>query len=202
MRQRIGALALILMTTTALAACSAPQPQETPVRASTAEAPPAEPDAADLAAGDVVSADRATALNDAEGELRAYQLADGTFEIVDSAKPLSKKVAADIQSRVAAVPAATGPDDSEAVEVELGDLVFRANAETGRNVVVVTKLWVGDPVDYQVPRGDERWVHVGDPQHEAFEPWHYLPSIKSSDEYIAKLKAGVVGDPVYELFIH
>lgn len=200
MNIRTGAAALILIATFTLASCASPDaPEDT-------STPSAEqtgaPDTGDLTPGDSVDAARAAELNAAQGDTRAYELADGSFEVVASDAPLSKSITSDIESQLAAIPTATGPEDSEAVEVAVGDVVFRAKRETGRDVVVVTKLWVGDPADSQIPRGIERWVHIGDSQREAFGPWDYLLGSGTADEYIAELKSGVVGSPAYELFIH
>lgn len=200
MNMKIGAIALVIIAGLTLTSCASPDAPDNTSTPSTGQT--VAPDTGDLAPGDSVDAVRAAELNEAEGALRAYELADGSFEVVASDAALSKSITSDIASQLAAIPTATGPEDSEAVEVAVGDLVFRAKQETGRTVVVITKLWVGDPADSQVPRGIERWVHIGDSMHEAFELWEYLRGDGLADEYIAELKSGVVGNPAYELFIH
>lgn len=201
MNIKIGAAALVLIATFTLASCASP---DTPESAST---PPVEQtvasDMGDLAPGDSVDSARAAELNAVQGDTRAYELSDGTFEVTEVDAPLSRSITADVEARLAAIPVATGPEDSEAVENAIGDLVYAAEMQTGRSVVVVTRLWVsGDPTNSEVPRGIERWVHVGDPQSEAFNRWDMLLGDGSSADYIAELKASVVGSPQYDLFIH
>lgn len=197
MNMKIGAIALVIIAGLTLTSCASPDNTSTPSTGQTVA-----PDTGDLAPGDSVDAPRAAELNEAEGALRAYELSDGSFEVVASDAPLSKSITSDIESQLAAIPTATGPEDSEAVEVAVGDLVYAAKMQTGRNVVVVTKLWVGDPVDSQVPRGIERWVHIGDSQREAFGPWDYLLGSGTADDYVDELRSEMVGSPAYELFIH
>lgn len=201
MNPRIGAVALALIAIFTLTSCSSP---ETPGGTST---PPVEqtavPDTGGLAPGDSVDAARAAELNAAQGDVRAYALADGSFEATEVGAPLSKSITADIENRLAGIPVATGPEDSEAVENAISDMVYAAKMQTGRNVVVVTRLWVsGDPANSQSPRGIERWVHVGDSSYEAFARWDMLLGDGSADDYVAELKPSVVGSPQYDLFIH
>lgn len=143
----------------------------------------------DVRAGDRVTADVAERLNAAEGTLRAYGMMDGTFVVVDSSVPLPGAVRIDMESRLAEIPLVTGPENSQAVADALGDFVFRANAETGRTVVVVTKLWaeVGD--DASVPR-TERWVNIGG--GEVYQSYGNYRGTGTYDEYLDELHEYVI----------
>lgn len=201
MNTRIGAAALALIAIFTLASCSSPETPEDAPTPSVEQT--AVPDTGGLAPGDSVDAARAAELNAAGGDVRAYGRADGSFEVTEVGAPLSKSIKADIESRLAAIAVATGPEDSEAVENAVGDVVYAAKMQTGRNVVVVTHLWVsGDLANSQIPRGIERWVHIGDSQYEAFSRWEMLLGDGSADDYVAELKSSVVGSPEYDLFIH
>lgn len=195
--KRLTAAAALAAVLTVTGCAAAPGPQTAPSTVT----PTNEPTNAGTP-GDTVDATRAAELNAAAGTLRAYELTDGSFALVDSTAPLPENVTADFEERLAAIPVATGPADSEAVELAVDDLAYATKMQTGRNVVVVTKLWVGVPGDASVPRGTQRWIHVGDSRGEAFEPWDFLLGRGSADDYIAELKAGVVGDPQYDLVIH
>jgi len=201
MNIKIGAAALTILAIFTLASCASPNIPDAgtgPVIEQTTA-----PDTGDLAPGDSVDAARAAELNAAQGDVRAYELRGGSFEVTEAGAPLSKSITADIENRLAAIPVATGPEDSEAIENAIGDLVSDAKMQTGRNVVAVTHLWVsGDPVNSQVPRGIERWVHIGDPQNEAFNRWDMLLGDGSAADYAAELKGSSVGSPQYDLFIH
>ncbi len=201
MNSRIGAAALALSAIFTLASCSSP---ETPEDAPTPSVEQTvEPNTDDLSPGSSVDAARAAELNAAQGDSRAYELADGTFEVTEVGAALSKSITADIENRLATIPVATGPEDSEAVENAVGDVVYAAKMQTGRNVVVVTHLWVsGDPANSQIPRGIERWVHIGDSQYEAFGRWDMLLGRGTAADYVAELKSSLVGSPQYDLFIH
>lgn len=195
---KIGAAALTLVAIFTLASCASPDAGAEPsVEQITA------PDTDDLTPGDSVDAARAAELDAAQGDMRAYELRDGSFEVTEAGAPLSKSITGDIENQLAAIPFATGPEDSEAVENAIGDMVYAAKMQTGRNVVVVTRLWVsGGPTNSEVPRGIERWTHIGDSQYEAFNRWDMLLGDGSADDYVAELRASVVGSPEYDLFIH
>lgn len=200
MDKHIGATALTFIAIFTLASCASPETPESSPQPGVEQT--VAPDTSDLSPGDSVDAARAAELNAAQGDTRAYELLDGAFEVVASDAPLSKSITTDIEARLAAIPVATGPEDSEAVENAIGDVVYNAKMQTGRTVVVVTRLWVGDPANSQVPRGIERWVHLGDPQNEAFNRWDMLLGNGSAADYTAELKASSVGSPQYNLFIH
>ena len=200
MNKHIGATALTLVTIFTLASCASPDAPDTGAVPSVEQT--VAPEKGDLAPGDLVDAARAGELNAAQGDIRAYELRDGSFEVTEAGAPLAKSIKADIEARLASIPVATGPQDSEAVENAIGDLVYAAKMQTGRNVVVVTHLWVGDPKSSQVPRGIERWVHLGDSQYETFARWDMLLGNGSAVDYTAELKSSVVGSPAYDLFIH
>lgn len=200
MNSRTGAAALTLIAIFTLASCAPPDTPDAgpgPVIEQTTA-----PDTGGLAPGDSVDAARAAELNAAGGDTRAYELADGSFEVTEAGAPLSKSITADIESRLAAIPVASGPVDSEAAENAIGVVVYDARMQTGRNVIIVTKLWVGDPGNSQIPRGNERWIHIGDNRGEAFEPVEFTLGRGTAAEYVAELKASVVGSPEYDLFIH
>lgn len=151
--------------------------------------------------GDVVPADVAGRLNATEGQLRAYEMSDGTYVVVDSAVPLSGTVRLDMESQLAEVPVASGPEDSQAVSEALGDFVFRKNAETGRIVVVVSKLWAEDGSDASVPRA-LRWVNVGG--GEVYQSYGNYRGTGTLDQYLDELNEYVIpgeADGV-ELFVH
>lgn len=200
MNKHIGATALTLIAIFTLASCASPDAPDAGAVPSVEQT--AAPDTDDLSPGDSVDVARAAELNAADGEIRAYEHADGRWEVVEAGVPLSKSITADFEARLAAVPVANGPEDSEAVENAIGDLVHDAKMQTGRNVVIVTHLWVGDPGNSQIPRGIERWVHVGDSQNEAFSRWDMLLGNGSAADYVAELKGSSVGSPQYDLFIH
>lgn len=156
-----------------------------------------------VVAGDVVDAEQAVSLNelDAKPGFRAFGMSDGTWVVVDSAAPLPAEVAADLQAQVDALPVATRSDDSQATEEALGEFVFRKNAETGRNVVVVTKLWAAVGTSANAPRV-ERWIHVGDSKQEVFmRPDGYVGT-GTSEDYLNELYSGVQDAPQVEIFVH
>lgn len=201
MNIRTGAAALTLIAIFTLASCASPDTPDGGAEPGITQTQAPRTD--DLTPGDSVDAARAAELNVAQGDTRAYELADGSFEVTEAGAPLSKSITADIESRLATIPVATGPEDSEAVENAIGDLTYDAKMQTGRNVVAVTHLWVsGDPVNSQIPRGIERWVHIGDSQYEAFARWDMLLGRDTAADYVSELKASVVGSPEYDLFIH
>lgn len=200
MNTKIGAVALTLAAIFPLTSCASPDTPDGGVVPSVEQT--AAPVTDDLTPGGSVDAARAAELNAAQREVRAYEHADGSFEVTEAGAPLSKSVEADIEARLAAIPVATGPEDSEAVENAIGDVVYNAKMQTGRNVVVATHIWVGDPMNSQIPRGIERWVHIGDSQNEAFARWDMLLGDGSAADYVAELEASVVGSPQYDLFIH
>jgi hypothetical protein len=194
---KTAAAAAFLAIALALTSCASQEEPKQPAPAAEQTTAP------NPTVGDTVDATRAAELNEAQGATRAYELTDGTFVLVDSTAPLPENVAADFEGRLAAIPTATGPADSEAVELAVDDLAYQAKVQTGRNFVVISKLWVsGNSADSQLSRSIERWIHVGDSRGDAFEPWGFLLGNSSADDYAAELKAGVVGDPQYDLFIH
>jgi len=200
MNIRTGAAALTLIAIFTLASCASPDTPDGVPTPSVEQTVASE--TGDLAPGDSVDAARAAELNAAQGDTRAYELADGSFEVTAAGAPLSKSITADIESRLADIPVATGPEDSEAIENAIGDLAYDTKMQTGRNVVIVTKLWVGDPGNSQIPRGIERWIHIGDSQYETFARWDMLLGRGTAADYVAELKGSSVGSPEYNLFIH
>lgn len=200
MNIKVGAAALTILAILTLASCASP---ETPGDTSTPSIEQtAVPDTGGLAPGDSVGAARAAELNAAGGDVRAYELRDGSFEVTEVGAPLSKSITADIESRLAGIPVAAGPEDSEAIENAIGDLAYDTKMQTGRNVVIVTKLWVGDPGNSQIPRGIERWIHIGDSQYETFARWDMLLGRGTAADYVTELKGSSVGSPEFDLFIH
>lgn len=123
------ALALPLM----FAGCAA-EPQGAPVPVVTApESSAPEPIAG--APGDPLTADEAKQLNGQRGTLRPYEMADGSFIIIDVKQPLPEQV---VQEVVAGISASSDSDLSSYFNA-----MDQQEAATGKTLIVVRQIHHG-----------------------------------------------------------
>lgn len=193
LRKFVPLTGLILAASLMLAGCSpsgSPRPGETepPVSAAVTYSP-----------GNTVDAATADALNSgSQPGVRAYGLQDGSFLVISDADSLPTTVISDMQARVDAVPVASS-GNSEEVDTQLGDFVYTARQQTGKDVVVLTQSWY--PVNATAGAPTKlRWVHIGDvvgvvsPSQD--------PTSRTREEYRAMLDAAEASDPSVVIFEH
>lgn len=189
LRKFVPLTGLVLAASLALAGCA---PSDSPTGPSISVP-------ATYAPGDTVDAAAAEALNSgSQAGLRAYGLQDGSYLVVSETEALPETVIADMQSRVAAVPTATA-ETSDEVDAQLGDFVFTAREQTGKDVVVLTYSWYPIGVDAGAPT-QERWVHIGDVEG-VVDPMGDV-TIRNREEYRAMLEAAQANDPDIVIIEH
>lgn len=193
LRKFVPLTGLVLAASLALAGCApsdSPEPEETGPSISVP---------ATYAPGDTVDATAAEALNNgSQAGLRAYGLRDGSYLVISETEALPEAVVADMQARVAAVPTATAENSGD-VDAQLGDFVFTARKQTGKDVVVLTYSWYPIGVDANAPT-QERWVHIGDVEG-VVDPMTDV-TIRSREEYRAMLEAAQANDPDIVIIEH
>lgn len=193
LRKFVPLTGLVLAASMALAGCApsdSPEPEETGPSISVP---------ATYAPGDTVDATAAEALNNgSQAGLRAYGLRDGSYLVISETEALPEAVVADMQARVAAVPTATAENSGD-VDAQLGDFVFTARKQTGKDVVVLTYSWYPIGVDANAPT-QERWVHIGDVEG-VVDPMTDV-TIRSREEYRAMLEAAQANDPDIVIIEH
>lgn len=193
LRKFVPLTGLALAASLALAGCApsdSPEPEETGPSISVP---------ATYAPGDTVDAAAADALNSgSQPGVRAYGLQDGSYLVISETEALPETVVADMRSRVAAVPTATAETSGE-VDAQLGDFVFTAREQTGKDVVVLTYSWYPIGVDAGAPT-QERWVHIGDVEG-VVDPMADV-TIRNREEYRAMLEAAQANDPDIVIIEH
>ncbi len=196
LRKFVPLTGLVLAASLALAGCA---PSDLPEPEETGSGTISAPSQADYVVGSTVDAATADTLNSGSVEgLRAYGMQDGTFLVISETDPLPDSVLADMQARVTAVPAATESTSGE-VDAQLGDFVFTAREQTGKQVVVLTYSWYPVTVDAGSPVRD-RWVHIGDVDG-VTDPMGDT-TVRPLDEYRSMLEAAQATNPNIVIIQH
>lgn len=190
MNIKTGAAALTLIAIFTLASCASP---DTPDAGTGPVIDQQQEQNTEPAVGDTVGVPTARALNDAKGDLRAYELSDGRWEVVEAGAPLTDEIRADIEAKLAAIPGLSGPDDD--IERPIDNLTYSLfDAGLPPVAVVFQKNW---------PHDEPRWIHLSSNQP-FFGNW--LDGTGgdgqgTAEEYAAELSSDLPTEP-FEIFIH
>lgn len=128
-----AALAGILLTGCQKQVKDESTPAPTPSASATAE-PKAEPITGEP--GDPLTAEEAKQLNGQRGTLRPYELADGSWIILDVKKPLPESVRAEVAAAISSTSNADTGAFLRSVEAQ--------SAATGKTLVVVREIYAGE----------------------------------------------------------
>lgn len=119
------------------------KPVATAGAAATPTATPTTAKVANPKAGDKVSKDQAMELRkNVDSALRAYELSNGSYIVVDRTQPLPLTVAADLNIQAAAAQRTAGADLNASARVAT-TIVDKANYETGKQTILCTQMYSG-----------------------------------------------------------
>ena len=151
--KRIASLgARLLIAATVLTGCAtAPvEPAPTASQSSAAAASPT-PEPQELPAfnvGDIVEPAIAEALNDVRGDVRGYEMPDGTYTLVNANEPLPAAIQDALGSQIASN---YDPENTFGSFDESKALGYQAAGKTGKSVLVVSQLMTSNEAGQNYP---------------------------------------------------